>query len=228
MMDKGKRSDEIGIFKNIDFFTFGFIFALTITVIGSLSSIYFTVNISNGIRNMYENDLAGANYIQSARIDLLNIENEQKIILLDENNASIEKNIGIMMSYKNQFNGHMKKAEPLFASKAGRKYFDDAMLSSDNYFKIIDEFLDDLKKDKKKAVMLTLTEVNNISLELDQKLDRLDNYKQTKNLNSYSTVSIIFQTNLLIIVLILLISIIIRIYLFINQKKQIKEMTEKK
>ena len=217
-----KFVEKRNIIKKIDFFTFGFIFAMSVTIISSITSIYYTLHILNALKNMYELDVVGANYTQKAIVNRLNIENELKTIILNDKNESIEKNIDNIKSFKNDFFDNMEKAEPLFTSDTGKKYFKDAKISADKYFKIIDAFLIDSSQDKKKSALKSLKESSKVGKDLHQKLDGLDNFKQRKNLNFDSTIIIIFQTNLLIIVSILLISIIIRIVLYINQKKQIK------
>jgi hypothetical protein len=222
--NKIKLIEKRNIIKKIDFFTFGFIFALSVTIISSISSIYFTLHISNSLKNMYELDIAGAHFIQKALVNRLNSGNELKIILLDEKNESEQRKIDNIISYKNEFLKNMENAEPLFSSDTGKKYFKDAKISSEKYFKIIDALLSVIKDGKKETVLKSLKSETKAGLDLDQKLERMDNLKQRKNLKFYSTLIIILQTNLLIIVSILLISIVVRILFFIKQKKIIKHM----
>ena len=76
-------------------------------------------------------------HTQKAIVNRLNIENELKTIILNDKNESIEKNIDNIKSFKNYFFDNMEKAEPLFTSDTGKKYFKDAKISADKYFKII-------------------------------------------------------------------------------------------
>ena len=202
----------------------GFVFAIIISIISSISSIVFTLKMYNGLKLMYEQDLVGANYVQTARIILLNIENTQKTFLLNENGKDSAKIIENIYALKKNFYDLIMRADPLFSSRLGKIYFSDATASIEKYFQIIDRLIEANKNNRKKSISISLNEANMAYKDLDAKLDRLDNIKQKKNLKFYSTAIIIFQTNLILIILILLISMIIRIYIYNRQKKNIDKL----
>jgi hypothetical protein len=169
---------------------------------------------------MYENDLLGANYIQISRIALVNIENSQKTLLISESGKDIEKNIQKIQYFEQELMGNIMRADPLFGSPKGKVYITEAAKSARAYITIIAKIIDlNSANQKKKALSISLNEANIASGKLDHLLDRMDDYKQEKNLKFYSTSVFVYKANLAISFLLLTGSVIIRIIFYRKQKK---------
>jgi len=215
-----KKNTLFSRFSLIDGITLFFIFTMSVTLIGSISSIYYTQNVYNGLKSMYENDLLGANYIQISRIALVNIENSQKTLLISESGKDIEKNIQKIQYFEQELMGNIMRADPLFGSPKGKVYITEAAKSARAYITIIAKIIDlNSANQKKKALSISLNEANIASGKLDHLLDRMDDYKQEKNLKFYSTSVFVYKANLAISFLLLTGSVIIRIIFYRKQKK---------
>lgn len=194
---------------------------MSVTVIGSISSIYYTQNMYNGLKSMYENDVLGANYIQISRIALINIENSQKALLISEAQEDIEKHIENIKSFEKELTENIYQADPLFNGPKGKTNIIEAENSAKSYISIIEKIIDLHKSNqKKRAVSVSLFDANSAYSNLDQLLNRMDDYKQEKNLKFYSTSVFVYKVNLCISFFLLLGSVIIRIIFYNKQKKE--------
>jgi hypothetical protein len=205
----------------IEGITLFFIFTMGVTLISSISSIYYTQNLYNGLKSMYENDLLGANYIQISRIALINVENYQKTLLISETTKDIEKSVERIKYFEHELLGNIFQADPLFNTPNGKIYINEAEVSAKTYISIVDRIIALHKsRQKNSAVSVSMNDANTAYSKLDALLNRMDDYKQEKNIKFYSTSVTVYKINLVVIFILFVGSVIIRIIFYKNQKKK--------
>lgn len=199
---------------------YGFIAAIIITIISSVSSILYTQNLYNGLK-VNENDQMGANYILDARIDLLKIEQNHKNLLICDDTKASAAYLAQINSLKSGILLDLNKADPTFLHKKGREFLEDAKKLSDNYMKDLDHLISLVKMNSiASARRFSLTYVSSNYTQLDSVLNRMDNFKQDRNLQFYKTVIVIYQINLSIMIMILITTLTARVLLFVNRRKK--------
>lgn len=196
--------------------TFGFIFALIVTIASSFSSIIYTQNLYNGLKTMYQKDILGANTVQKARYDLLSCDNCLKSIMLrSQLKQDVAQELNQLSKSRASFLTNLDKADPLFKGRKSQELLNNTRATSAEYFKLVDLILTQLQSTPEfETEEISLNETEAVFQKAEALLRKMDNLKQNRNLSFYKTTLIVYQTNIAILGIVLALSIAVRVALY--------------
>jgi len=165
----------------------------------SIISINNFQNRFNLLQSFHKNGLLGSNYTQLSRINLLKIQKYQNEVLLLEKKEDISLCLYNIEYYKKEFLINIKKTFHDYQSSQERKFLNQIKIQYSGYFEISEEINKLITTDKKKAVFLTISELNKSYINLDKTLNKLDQLEEEKALLDFSNSLLIIKICLIVI-----------------------------
>jgi hypothetical protein len=110
----------------------GFIIAVVIEILSGVNTILYLKNFGNDMSWMRDNEIAGRNYILTSKIYLRDLDREIKNFLLSRNDAEKNKSIAEVNNSKSRLVQNLKRARPLFYTKAGKQLIDQTVVTAES------------------------------------------------------------------------------------------------
>lgn len=194
--------------------------ALVISIITSINVINYTNNLHDDLKTMYEKDIIGQSYIQTARVNLIYIYSETKNLFL-LNDDEIDPQVVKIRYYENGFREYLSSSRPLFYSEKARGLFISVDAAYSEYRILLDETIRSFKDNKKEtAKNILLNDLKIRNERLDNLLNKLDVIKQENDLKYYKKIVLEHEITIVVTILLLVGTIVIRILLFLSNRNK--------
>jgi hypothetical protein len=206
--------------KIFDWAMTGFIIAVIFMLFSSINTIRYVYVMQRDLGTWYEKDLLGQNSIQIARVNLLLLDRDLKVLQIGKNPDETRKSILNIKKHRNIFVQQMDIARPLFTSKTALEQLKLVYRLSKEYLNILDTIMQYQGGDRVHALSLHYGDISARFEEIDREMNKLDDLKQKKDLTTFH--NIITQNEIMmgISFFILIASIIFRIFQFFAIKNK--------
>ena len=202
----------------------GFIIAVIFMLFSSINTLRYVYSMQRDLRTWYEKDLVGQNSIQIARVNLLNLDRDLKVLQIERSPDETRKSLLNIKKHRDTFIRQMAIARPLFTSKTALEQLEFVYRLSKDYLKILDSIMQHHDSDRVHALLLSYGDITARFEEIDKELDKLDDLKQEKDLQVFQ--NIIGQNEIMMAISfsVLIGSIIFRIFQYSAIKKKYRSM----
>ena len=198
----------------------GFMIAVVIAVVGSASTIRYVYVMQKDLRMWYEKDLVGQSSVQIARVNLLNLDRDLKVLLLAGGPGKMESTMKNIRRHRDIFITQMDTARPLFTSKRDSRYIESVFRLSKEYLDKLDMVMNSSDATRLQEISRNYAGMSAKFEEIDRVLDKLDDIKQEKDLQVFHTIISQNELTMAVSLIILVISIIVRtIHLSVVKKR---------
>jgi hypothetical protein len=199
----------------------GFMIAVVIAVIGSISTIRYIYVMQQDLRTWYEKDLVGQNSVQIARVNLLNLDRDLKVLLLAGGSGKMESTMSNIRRHRDNFITQIATARPLFTSKRDSRYIESVFRLSKEYLDKLNAIMVSSDAARLQEISRNYADMSAKFDEIDRVLDKLDDIKQEKDLQVFRTIISQNEITMGITMVILVITIIVRaIHLSVVKKRR--------
>jgi tetrahydromethanopterin S-methyltransferase subunit B len=204
------------LFKNP---TWGLVIAVVIALIANLSTIQYIISLQNNLETMFNTDLIGQNYIQSARIKLLSINKDINnlflLIDLDEKYVATDR----ILTHKREVAELLAKSKPFYRAKKSSQLVAEAGKLFAECAITIDSLIGLSKSGATGEALGIITgEMKNKFETLDDRLNYLDGLKQRHDIKVFKNID--YQLSISIIFTVIALVITIGVKLFVYRKKR--------
>ncbi|MDD5672721.1 MAG: MCP four helix bundle domain-containing protein [Chitinivibrionales bacterium] len=173
--------------------------ALVVSLISSISSIMYVAGLSSSLQTMYERDLLGQNYVQSARIRLLSMDKEARNLFLMGADGHRQTIIDKISTARLDVAQLLKQSGPMYPGRRSAPLHRETDAAFSACTTTIGSLVDlSLHGQSDRGLRVLRGELSDRFGHLDSLLDSLDNIKQRrdirvlKNIHFQLTASIIF------------------------------------
>jgi hypothetical protein len=198
----------------------GLVIAIVISLVGNLLTIQYIFTLQSDLESMFNTDLIGQNYVQTARIKLLTINKEiNKLFLvtdIDDKYLATEK----ILTYKRDTEALLAKSKPFFRQRKSSQLLTEATKLFAECSATIDSVVTISKVDGKGGAPDILTGQLKTQFErLDAQLAELDQIKIKHDLRLFRNIDYQLSVSIVFTIIALVITIGIRILMYRRKKK---------
>jgi hypothetical protein len=198
----------------------GLVIAIAISLVGNLLTIQYIFTLQNDLESMFNTDLIGQNYVQTARIKLLTINKEiNKLFLLtdfDAKGLATEK----ILVYRRDTEALLAKSKPFFRQRKSSLLLTEATKLFAECSAAIDSAVAISKSENKGAEADAITDQVKTQFErLDAQLAELDQLKIKHDLRLFRNIDYQLSVSIVFTTIALVITIGIRILMYRRKKK---------
>jgi hypothetical protein len=199
--------------------TWGLVIAIAISLVGNLLTIQYIFTLQNNLETMFNTDLIGQNYIQSARINLLTINKEiNKLFLvsdLDEKYLVTEK----ILTGRRDVETLLAKSKPFFGSKRSGLLLADATKLFSECGATIDSLIALSKSGATTDAVVIITGQMKTQFErLDGQLGNLDQIKMRHDLRVFRNIDFQLTVSIVFTAVALAITVGVRVFMYRRRK----------
>jgi hypothetical protein len=205
----------------------GFIVAVIIALIGSISTIRYIYTMKKDLQTWYDKDLVGQNSIQIARVNLLNLDRDLKGLLLAKNKSEIHKILERAHKHRTIFLVQMAVARPHFTSKKSISELDTVFQLSGEYMQILDEIMPRYDVGSRAVLMREYRDMARRFETIDRVLDKLDDMKQENDLRVFKKIIRQNEATMVVSSSVLILTILFRIIQFSANRKKKKSIKQR-
>jgi GNAT superfamily N-acetyltransferase len=196
--------------------------AIVVALVTSVGTIRYTTNLQRDLQSMYGNDLVGQNYLQTARITLLTLENDINILFLLPDSPARDSIAREIAQKRSTIDNLLKKAKPLSRSKRGTAVITTTMkLFAESDAQIDSAIVFTKKNEKRKGSAAGLTgDIRKRFAKIDASLNRIDQYKLKRDATKYRTINFTLTVSILFTVVTLIMTVFFKIFSFHRARKK--------
>jgi hypothetical protein len=199
--------------------TWGLVIAVAITLVVNISTIQYILSLQNNLEAMFNTDLIGQNYIQSARIKLLSIDKDINnlflLIDLDEKCVATER----ILTNKHNVEALLAKSKPFYRTRKSSQLVGEAGKLFAECEITIDSLIALSKSGATgEAIGIITGEMKNKFETLDDRLNYLDGLKLRHDIKVFKDID--YQLSISIIFTVIALVITIGVKLFMYRKKR--------
>jgi uncharacterized membrane protein (DUF485 family) len=199
----------------------GLVIAIVISLVTNILTILYIFTLQDDLQSLVKKDLLGQNSIQAAQIKLLSIEKELNGLFLSRNQASTLAAEGAITADRRDMEALLTKAKSQYRSKKGM-----AMLTAaTNAFSVCEATIDTLITMAESGATDAGLEL--LSGDMNERFDAfaaqlhaLDNIKQKHDIRVYRNIDYQLSISILFTVIAVIVTIIIRLFLYWRAKGQ--------
>jgi hypothetical protein len=186
--------------------TWSLIAAIVFLLASSILTVRYISSLQGDLQTMFEKDLLGQNYVQTARIRLLTIDKEINTLFLLKDAKVKNDAVDAVMSHRTELEFYLKKAAPYSRSKRERRLVAEIDAAFLECKATIDTLLYLSKNDgSERATALILGDMKKRFEKFDGLLDKVDDIKLKHDIRIYRnidyqlTISIVFTLATLLV-----------------------------
>lgn len=183
-----------------------FSFTLLVAVI-ILISCYCLVNLAKSnalLKELYEKDLLGVQYIGLANVDLIKLEQAETNLLSAENFSERSKLIASIKDYSSKFENHIEKYKSTAGNKAGEK---DVQEISDLWKQLLplqDKTIELVKRENKEEAVQLKEKIKVISDKIETKISIVSVQRNNQAKESFENSNLIYNSMFVTLVIVIL------------------------
>jgi hypothetical protein len=195
--------------------TWGLVTAVVIALAVNISTIQYIMSLQNNLETMFNTDLIGQNYIQSARIKLLSINKDINnlflLIDLDEKYVATDR----ILTNKREVAELLAKSKPFYRAKKSSQLVAEAGRLFAECATTIDSLIGLSKSGATGEALGIITgEMKNKFETLDDRLNYLDGLKQRHDIKIFKNIDYQLSISILFTLIALVITIGIKIFMY--------------
>lgn len=213
------KQDFIWVFTH---YTLGFVIVMSISVISCAASVIYLSTLEKSLTLTFEFEVKGQDYSQKAYTLMLSLENEVKDLYIFRDQKLKQQTTEQLKQDILELRATMKAANSRFYTRAGRDILGKSLVSLDAFIKSLQKLAVHLMDDPEDGAS-SLLELQKKRIILAKDLNRLIANKTANSYVAYSGLIGQLRWSLLITIMILLITIAIRVAMYLSgRKKQIE------
>jgi hypothetical protein len=196
-----------------------FVIMLGVTVVSSIFSIRYINSLENDFDQMFENDIKGLSYVQKAYSTLLMIESDIKDIKIFNDDKmtkiSVEKinnNLAVLKSL-------VSDAESKFFPSAGLRLIKKSKRDIDDFTLMINDTIGSKIKNNQYDNEV-ITKIDAFEATLKDNFERLNRIKTTSSQKKFDGIKLQLKISLIITIILFIATLIIRIVVFLHNRKK--------
>jgi Four helix bundle sensory module for signal transduction len=200
--------------------TWGLVIAIAISLVGNLLTIQYIFTLQNNLETMFNTDLIGQNYVQSARIKLLTINKEiNKLFLvsdLDEKYLVTEE----ILTCRRDVETLLAKSKPFFRARKSAQLLGEATTVFSECGATIDSLVVLSKSDATADAVGIITGQMKTQFErLDGQLGSLDQIKMRHDLRVFRNIDFQLTVSIVFTAVALAITVGVRVFMYRRRKR---------
>ncbi len=201
--------------------TWGLVIAVAIALVANISTIQYIASLQNDLEVMFNSDLIGQNYIQSARIKLLSIGKDVNNLFLltdtDEKYVVTER----ILTYKREVESLLVKSKPFYRTRKSAQLVAEAGTAFAECAVIIDSLIALSKSGAAREALDIITgEMKNGFGKLDDRLSYLDGVKLRHDMKVFKNIDYQLSISIIFTVVALVTTVIMRILVYRRRKRR--------
>lgn len=201
--------------------TWGLVVAVVIALAANISTIQYIASLQNDLEMVFNTDLVGQNYIQTARIKLLSVNKDINNLFLltdaDEKYLTSER----ILTFKSDVETLLSKAKPYYRTKKSARLVAEAASSFAECAVTIDSLVALSKSEADSEAMGIITGYMKHEFEmLDERLSYLDGMKLRHDMKLFKDIDYQLTLSIILTLVALVITIATRIFVYRSQKKR--------
>jgi GNAT superfamily N-acetyltransferase len=201
--------------KFIDNPMLGLFSAIVIALISSVVTIKYIASLQSDLQSMYGQDLIGRNYVQTARIRLLSLENDIGGLFLLSDSTARDSAAETVFKQRTTLEGLLKKAKPLYRTKRSAAWIANATKLFAECGVLIDSAVTLSKSDRKSnGYALYFGKIRKHFEKIDKWLSNLDEIKLRNDIKKYRAIDYGLTISIVFTLATLLATIIFKIFAF--------------
>jgi hypothetical protein len=204
-------------------YTGAFIIVLTISIFTCGFTINYLSMLEANLNDVFENEIAGQDYAQSAYGHLLVIESAVKDIIIFQEAENTKTSLAAIQKSMDGLKKAMDDATPRFYTPAGREILAQSKKDMNSYLKYLQSILEPLGHETEvDRTLLARLKERKDTLQADFK--HLIANKTANSKNGYQDIIVQLRLSLILNIVIVVAGVGIRIFMYVNTRRQQKAL----
>lgn len=200
-------------------YTGAFIIVLTISIFTCIFTINYLTMLEANLNDVFENEIAGQDYAQSAYSHLLVIENAVKDIIIFQEPKITDSSLVTIRKSMAALKAAMDDATPRFYTPAGREILAQSKKDMNSYLAYLGSILRPLSDDPDiDRALLAKLKARKDNLQADFK--HLIANKAANSKNGYQDIIVQLRLSLILNIAIVVAGVGIRVFMYVNTRRQ--------